>query len=106
MLLVKLFSNFLEDNNDGSVGTHNKNKLEVRIKALERGTSGATIKLNNPAKKIEKYSNGTNGNGNYNTGAEMQLSKKKTERAVEESDEEVEVKKPKKKQKVVVEESD
>jgi hypothetical protein len=61
-----------------------------------------------PFKKIEKY-NENNTSGVFNTESEIQLSKKKTSRPVENEDieEEVEVKKPKKKQKVVKsEESD
>ena len=83
----------------------NKNKLELRIKALERGTTGATIKLNNEntGKKIEKYNPTKTNNGNYNTESEVQLTKKKQSRVEEDSEEEIVVKKAKKKQRVVEE---
>jgi len=91
----------LRDNADGTVGEINKNKLEIRIRGLERGLTGASIKLNGDKnKKIEKYdSNNFKSAGVYNTGAEVQLNKKK-KRDEEEDEEEVVVVKKSKKPKV------
>jgi len=75
--------------------------LEIRIRGLERGLTGASIKLNGDKnKKIEKYdSNNFKSAGVYNTGAEVQLNKKK-KRDEEEDEEEVVVVKKSKKPKV------
>lgn len=101
MLLVYFLLIFLEDNSDGSVGTNNKNKLEARIKALERGVAGASLKLSDKTgKKIEKYAPNKFNKGEFNTDAEVQLSKKKIARDESDSEEEVVVKKSKKKAKV------
>ncbi len=74
----------------------------MRIKALERGASGANIKLNNEgAKKIEKYNpNKFQKNQNFNTDSEVQISKKKHTRNEDDDEEEIPVKKTVKKQKV------
>lgn len=74
--------------------------MESRIKSLERGSTGATIKIN--SKKTEKYNPSSfNKSGNFNTDAEVQLTKKQKRVEPEsEDEEEVVVKKPKKKQKV------
>jgi hypothetical protein len=74
----------------------------MRIKALERGTTGATIKLNSEgAKKIEKYNpNKFQKSQNFNTDSEVQISKKKHAREEDDDEEEIPVKKTVKKQKV------
>ena len=91
-----IFFYSLGDNCDGSVGEANKNKLEMRVKGLERGLGGASIKLNGDKKKVEKYdSNNFKSAGVYNTGAEVQLSKKK-KRDDDDEEEKVVVKKSKK----------
>jgi hypothetical protein len=71
--------------------------LEVRIKGLERGLGGASIKLNGDKnKKFDKYdSNNFKSAGVYNTGAEVQLNKKK-KREEDDEEEQVVVKKSKK----------
>jgi hypothetical protein len=73
----------------------------MRIKALERGAGGASLKLEKTPKTFEKYNPGKfQNNGTFKTESEVQLSKKK--KRTEDSDEEevVEVKKTKKKAKV------
>jgi hypothetical protein len=68
----------------------------MRVKGLERGLGGASIKLNGDKKKVEKYdSNNFKSAGVYNTGAEVQLSKKK-KRDDDDEEEQVVVKKSKK----------
>jgi hypothetical protein len=67
----------------------------MRVKGLERGLTGGSIKLNH--KKTEKYdSNNFKSAGVYNTGAEVQLSKKKKRDEDDEEEEPVVVKKAKK----------
>lgn len=69
----------------------------MRVKGLERGLGGASIKLNGDKKKVEKYdSNNFKSAGVYNTGAEVQLSKKKKRDEEDEEEEQVVVKKTKK----------
>ena len=71
----------------------------MRVRGLERGLTGTSIKLNGDKnKKIEKYdSNNFKSAGVYNTGAEVQLNKKKKR---DEDEEEVVVVKKTKKTKV------
>jgi nucleolar protein 58 len=95
----------LRENADGSVGELNRNKLEMRVKGLERGLTGTSIKLTGDKSKktFEKYdANSFKSAGVYNPNAEVQLSKKKKR---EESDEEEEVV-VKKKKKAKVESDD
>jgi hypothetical protein len=74
----------------------------MRIKALERGVGGASLKLEKTPKTFEKYNPGKfQNNGTFKTESEVQLTKKK--KRTEDSDDEeevVEVKKSKKKAKV------
>ena len=76
--------------------------MESRIRLLERGFNGQTIKLtgNKTNRTAEKY-NSSNGKaaGVFNQDSEVQLTKKKVHRPaeVEDDEEEVPVKKTKKK---------
>lgn len=72
----------------------------MRVRGLERGLTGTSIKLTGDKnKKIERYdSNNFKSAGVYNTGAEVQLNKKK--KRDEDDEEEVVVVKKTKKPKV------
>lgn len=76
----------------------------MRIKALERGAGGASLKLEKTPKTIEKYNPGKfQTTGTFKTESEVQLTKKKKRTEDSDDEEVVEVKKSKKKAKVVVE---